>query len=82
MRWENGEWGFERELDALRRVFQEEYCFETTTWIIPSNESSQYDIMSNALNFIRDFDNSDNLFILYYAGHGLINRYRQSTWAL
>lgn len=82
MRWENGEWGFERELDALRRVFQEDYGFDTTTWIIPSNESSQYGVMSNALSFIRDFDNSDNLFILYYAGHGLINRYRQSTWAL
>ncbi|PVH69008.1 hypothetical protein DL98DRAFT_661904 [Cadophora sp. DSE1049] len=81
MRWENGEWGFERELDALRRVSQEEYGFDATMWVIPSNESSQYDVMSNALNFIRDFDTSDNLFILYYAGHGLINRYRQSTWA-
>lgn len=81
MRWENGEWGFERELDALRRVFHEEYGFDATTWIIPSNESSQYDVMANALKFIRDFDTSDNLFILYYAGHGLINRYRQSTWA-
>ncbi|KAH7371463.1 hypothetical protein BKA64DRAFT_649638 [Cadophora sp. MPI-SDFR-AT-0126] len=46
--------GFERELDALRRVFHEEYGFDATTWIIPSNESSQYDVMANALKFIRD----------------------------
>jgi hypothetical protein len=36
--------------------------------------------MGKALNFIEDFDSRDNLFIVYYAGHGTINENRQSMW--
>jgi hypothetical protein len=37
--------------------------------------------MQKALDFLDNYDSEDNLFILYYAGHGFINQDRQSTWA-
>lgn len=36
--------------------------------------------MGQALDFIDDFDATDNLFVVYYAGHGTINENRQSVW--
>ncbi|CZR53777.1 uncharacterized protein PAC_03658 [Phialocephala subalpina] len=37
--------------------------------------------MKKALDFLDDYDSKENLFIVYYAGHGYINQDRQSTWA-
>ena len=37
--------------------------------------------MGMALDFIEEFDARDNLFIVYYAGHGTINENRQSVWS-
>lgn len=36
--------------------------------------------MGKALDFIEEFDQNDNLFIVYYAGHGTMNENRQSVW--
>jgi hypothetical protein len=36
--------------------------------------------MGKALDFVEDFDARDNLFIVYYAGHGTINENQQSVW--
>jgi hypothetical protein len=36
--------------------------------------------MRKTLDFIQDWDNDKNLFVLYYAGHGRINSARQAEW--
>jgi hypothetical protein len=81
MRWEDDKLGVSREVDKLQDVFQNQYGFNTKRWLIPANDHSQLDLTENALDFLRDFDSKDNLFILYYAGHGYINDDRESTWA-
>ena len=37
--------------------------------------------MGKALDFIEEFDQNDNLFIVYYAGHGTMNEHRQLVWS-
>jgi len=85
MRWEAdplGMFGLEQEFDKLGDVFEKQYGFHVENLIIRANEKSHNHLMSQALGFIDDFDSKENLFILYYAGHGYINEQRQSTWAL
>jgi hypothetical protein len=36
--------------------------------------------MRKTLDFIQDCDNNQNLFVLYYAGHGRMNNARQAEW--
>ena len=81
MRWEKDTLGVEPEMNALKDVLEFKYGFSVETWHIPANPKSHTHLMQNALDFLRDFDSQDNLFILYYAGHGYINQDRQSTWA-
>lgn len=81
MRWDRDDLGVERELNSLRTLFEDDYGFNTETWLIPASEKSHNNVMQKALDFLGDFDSKDNLFILYYAGHGYINSDRQSTWA-
>ncbi|TVY17478.1 hypothetical protein LARI1_G004821 [Lachnellula arida] len=43
-------------------------------------KNSHLDLMMKTGEFIRDADNDDNLFIVYYGGHGRINSERQAEW--
>ena len=76
MRWEVDALGVDSELNTLRDVFKQQYGFNVHTWHIPATEKSHHKLTQNALDFIEEFDSKDNLFILYYAGHGYINEYR------
>lgn len=67
------------ELERLCDVFERGYAFKVEKWTIPTVNSHRK-LMGKALNFIEDFDARDNLFIVYYAGHGTINENRQSMW--
>jgi hypothetical protein len=66
------------ELSRLNLKFQD-YGFCTNVWHIPT-EDSHIELMSKTINFIRASDNSRNLFVVYYAGHGRINSARQAEW--
>jgi hypothetical protein len=81
MRWAQDDLGVAQELDTLASVFQDEYGFNVEEWKIPADKKSHTSLMQKALDFLDDYDSEDNLFILYYAGHGFINQDRQSTWA-
>jgi hypothetical protein len=81
MLWEQDDLGVEGELNSLRTLFEDGYGFKAETWLIPATENSHNSLMQKALDFLADFDSKDNLFILYYAGHGYINPDRQSSWA-
>ena len=80
IRWEQDDLGVAGEVNALASVFESQYGFNVENWQIPANDKSHHNLMQKALDFLDDYDARDNLFILYYAGHGLINQERQSTW--
>jgi hypothetical protein len=82
MRWEHDTLGVKSEFNKLGNVLKKQYGFHIENLIIRANERSYNLLMSQALGFIDDFDAKENLFILYYAGHGYINAYRQSIWSL
>jgi hypothetical protein len=81
IRWEQDELGVTNELESLAKLFESQYGFNVERWHIPANKKSHNNLMQKALDFLDDYDAENNLFILYYAGHGFINHDRQSTWA-
>jgi Caspase domain len=81
MRWAQDDLGVAQELNTLATIFQDQYGFNVEEWKIPADKKSHTGLMQKALDFLDDYDSEDNLFILYYAGHGFINQDRQSTWA-
>ena len=79
LRWEEDEMGVEYELDDLEKVFKNAYGFETETWLIPTFKS-HLALNRKAMQFVDDFGNAENLLIVYYGGHGLMNGSRQALW--
>ena len=69
---------FQSEIDELDQAFQE-YGFTTIKWLL-LNKNSYRDLMRKTLDFIESGDDQENLFILYYAGHGRMNTARQAEW--
>lgn len=67
------------ELDTLHDVFETLYGFNTEIWLIPST-ASQIQLTSMTCSFLQKFDKEGNLFIVYYGGHGTINKSRQNQW--
>lgn len=79
IRWQDDELEVKSELDRLFHVFEELYGFNTQIWLIPER-ASQIQLTSMTCFFLQEFDAEDNLFIVYYGGHGTINQARQSQW--
>lgn len=67
------------ELDDLANTFRSAYGFETETWLIPTVKSL-FALTTKALQTVQGFGDPDNLLIVYYGGHGLINDARQGVW--
>ncbi|KAH9220602.1 hypothetical protein DL95DRAFT_239801, partial [Leptodontidium sp. 2 PMI_412] len=78
IRWEDDELGVQQELSTLDNVLQD-YGFQTNIFLIPAM-NSHWDLMRKTLDFIQAYDNDQNLFVLYYAGHGRMNGARQAEW--
>lgn len=79
IRWTEDDLEVKEELDRLHDVFETLYGFATEIWLIPST-ASQIQLTSMTCNFLQKYDADDNLFIVYYGGHGTINRSRQNQW--
>jgi hypothetical protein len=71
--------GVEHELNDLAEVFRNAYGFQTETWLIPTLEP-HFALMTKALETVQRFGKEDELLIVYYAGHGLMNDSRQAVW--
>jgi hypothetical protein len=84
IRWEEDEIDerlrVQPEVDKLCHVFEKIYGFNVEIWLIPTRRS-HHKLMGKALDYIDDYDNKDNLFIVYYAGHGKVNENRQLVWS-
>ncbi|KAH8756559.1 hypothetical protein BGZ57DRAFT_962528 [Hyaloscypha finlandica] len=78
IRWYEDELFVEPEITRLDNIFQD-YWFKTNRWQIPT-KNSHLDLMMKAGELILDADNENNLFIVYYGGHGRINNERQAEW--
>ena len=71
--------GVQYELNDLARLFENSYGFKTETWLIPTLEP-HFALMTKALDTVQQFGKADDLLIVYYAGHGLMNDSRQAVW--
>jgi hypothetical protein len=79
IRWEEDYLNLQSKLDELDLVFQN-YGFSTVVWLIPSFCAYFY-LMDKAEELIEAKDSDRNLFILYYAGHGRVDRERHVVWS-
>lgn len=68
------------EVDDLAKTFKSTYGFKTDTWLIPTVKSHPA-LNRKALQFTEEFGNVDNLLVVYYGGHGLMNSSRQALWS-
>lgn len=80
IRWEEDELEVESETEELRKVFMNMYGFSTTQFLIPT-QNSHRKLMHKSLSFVEEHEKEDMLLIVYYGGHGVINKARQSTWS-
>ncbi|PNP84784.1 hypothetical protein FNYG_01878 [Fusarium nygamai] len=80
IRWEEDELEVEWELNELQRVFHRLYGFTTDKFLIPT-QNSHRKLNHKVLGFVEEHENEDTLLIVYYGGHGIINKARQSTWS-
>ncbi|KAJ4263156.1 hypothetical protein NW762_006778 [Fusarium torreyae] len=80
IRWEEDELEVEWELNELHKVLRDLYGFTTEQFLIPS-QNSHRKLNHKALSFVEEHENEDTLLVVYYGGHGVINKARQSTWS-
>jgi hypothetical protein len=80
IRWDDdNRLGVSCELEDLSKVFKHGYGFETTTWLIPTEDPLE-DIMGKALTLTKEAAKEGKLLIVYYAGHAAMNDARQHVW--
>ncbi|KAH7152895.1 hypothetical protein EDB81DRAFT_841280 [Dactylonectria macrodidyma] len=80
IRWEEDELEVEWEMEELRKVFRDMYGFSTEQFLIPT-QNSHRKLNRKVLSFVEEHEKEDVLLLVYYAGHGVINKARQSTWS-
>jgi hypothetical protein len=71
--------GVEWELNDLAEKLASVYGFEAETWLIPTVRA-HFALMAKALRVVDEWGKTDDLLIVYYAGHGLMNSSRQALW--
>lgn len=67
------------ELEDLEACFRTDYGFNTDVFAIPA-DNPHLDLMMRIGSLIKDHEQDDTLFIVYYGGHAKIDEARQSTW--
>lgn len=72
--------GIQGEIDALERVLVDDYGFETEQYLIPSQNPQRS--LQRAIFLFQELHSSrEELLMVYYGGHGLLNDLNQSIWA-
>ena len=79
--WEDDDLGVVDEVVELEDVFRKDYgCQTVERWEIPSLKP--YSNLEDKLYlFKKNYSSSDNLLIVYYAGHGYLDYSRLWKWA-
>ncbi|KAI1177990.1 hypothetical protein F4777DRAFT_156979 [Nemania sp. FL0916] len=72
LQWEGDDLGVNAEVDALAQVFSRDFGFSVDLFYIPLEKSLRR-LTTVVTDWVDRHDRPDNLFILYYAGHGRIS---------
>ena len=72
--------GVQGEIDNLERVFKRDYGFQTSLYLIPS-QNSQRCLQKRIYLLQEEHDRREELLVVYYGGHGVLNDMNQSIWA-
>jgi len=76
LRWEDDDVGTEKEISDLEELFRAVYHYATERYLIPSDDpTTQLEYRLN--DFRRASDNGTSLLIIYYGGHGVLDRSKQ-----
>ncbi|KAL8682822.1 MAG: hypothetical protein Q9186_001151 [Xanthomendoza sp. 1 TL-2023] len=67
----------ESEVDALRKLFDEEFKYETAYFLIPKDRW-QTALQKRIADLLHEYDSPDCLTIVYYGGHGYVGEETQS----
>ena len=78
--WQADDLGVIKEILELRDVFSKIYRYKSEHWQIPSK--SAFNVLRKKLNdFLNDYDCETNLLIIYYGGHGFMDKERRCMWS-
>ena len=69
--------GVQGEIDDLERIFVHNYGFETEIYLILSDDSQQ-SLQRKIFLFQEAHNSKDELLMVYYGGHGILNKLNQS----
>jgi hypothetical protein len=77
--WEDCDLGAEDELNALQDTFVSDLSFQTEIFAIPSHRPYQ-SLEKRPFDFRQSHPGRDQLFIVYYPGHGGIDNNLRARW--
>lgn len=77
--WEDDDLGVATEISELDDVFRYVYGYRTEQWKIPSTQS-HIALVRRVLDLLTDSASHNKLSIVYYGGHGYMNRQRDCVW--
>ena len=77
--WKEDNLGVATEIDQLNLLFRRGCGFQVERFLIPSEESDEA-IAECLRDFVRRYQRSDSLLIVYYGGHGKLNDARLALW--
>ena len=77
--WSEDDLGVATEAACLQRVFEDEYNFETNTYLIPSIDSEQL-LVQRIFEFRKKHAAPENLLIIYYGGHAEQAEHDHCIW--
>lgn len=72
--------GVQGEIDDLERILVHDYGFTTEIYLIPSDDS-QRSLQRKIFLFQEAHNSTDELLMVYYGGHGVLNKLNQSIWS-
>ena len=72
--------GVIKEIVELRHVFSKIYRYKAEHWQIPCK--SAFNALRKKLNdFLNEYDGETTLLIVYYGGHGFMDKERRCMWS-
>ncbi|KAI9729939.1 MAG: hypothetical protein M1834_006136 [Cirrosporium novae-zelandiae] len=79
--WENDDMNTRGEVKALQSILRDKFHYATDAFQIPSRRSETA-LVKKVSDFVNAYDDSDNLIILYYGGHGYVDEEYDGTEVL
>ena len=78
--WEDDDLNVEIEIKELQKVLWDFYQFPAEHWKIPSHDGPHGQLGDKVRDFQKLHDKEDSLLIVYYGGHGYLDKNRQLIW--